>query len=181
MRPVLIFSLAVLGFTQNALAADYSEDTPYLRGSEVYAPPAPKAYTRWSGFYAGVYGVGQASPAGGTQYGLGLDVGVNAQFEFVLVGAEVAVHGLTGGAGSTTYVEALGRVGVPVADNFLLYAAAGVGVDAGPPAESDALFGAGVEYALSDDVSLRAQYLHGFPLTGANPKDQVTLGANFHF
>jgi outer membrane immunogenic protein len=53
MRSVLIFSLAVLGLTQNALAADPAEDTPYLRGSEVYEPPAPKVYTRWTGFYAG--------------------------------------------------------------------------------------------------------------------------------
>jgi len=53
MRSVLIFSLAMLGLTQNALAADPAEDTAFLRGSEVYAPPAPKAYTRWSGFYAG--------------------------------------------------------------------------------------------------------------------------------
>jgi outer membrane immunogenic protein len=53
MRSVLIFSLAMLSLTQNALAADPAEDTDFLRGSEVYAPPAPKAYTRWSGFYVG--------------------------------------------------------------------------------------------------------------------------------
>jgi opacity protein-like surface antigen len=54
MRSVLIVSLAVFGLTQNAFAADPAEDdTPYLRGSEVYTPPAPKVYTRWSGFYAG--------------------------------------------------------------------------------------------------------------------------------
>ena len=57
MRSVLIFSLAMLGLTQNALAADPAEDdTPFLRGSEVYEPPAPKLYTRWSGFYAGAFG-----------------------------------------------------------------------------------------------------------------------------
>ena len=38
-----------------------------------------------------------------------------------------------------------------------------------------------VEYGLTDNLSLRAQYLHGFPVTGNNPKDQVTLGAQFHF
>lgn len=53
MRSVLIFSLAMLGLTQHAVAADPTEDTPYLRGSEVYEPPAPKVYTRWSGFYVG--------------------------------------------------------------------------------------------------------------------------------
>lgn len=53
MRSVFIFSLAMFGLTQNALAADPAEDEPYLRGSEVYTPPAPKTYTRWSGFYVG--------------------------------------------------------------------------------------------------------------------------------
>jgi outer membrane immunogenic protein len=35
--------------------------------------------------------------------------------------------------------------------------------------------------AVADDITLRAQYLHGFPITGGNPKDQVTVGAHFHF
>jgi outer membrane immunogenic protein len=135
----------------------------------------------WNGFYAGVYGVSQISPAGGVQYGLGVDIGVNARFEFILVGAEVAYHGLVGGTGSTSYLQALGRVGVAATDDLVLYAAGGVGVDLGPPAETDALFGGGIEFAMTDDLSLRGQYLHGFPLTGANPKEQVTLGANFHF
>ena len=38
-----------------------------------------------------------------------------------------------------------------------------------------------VQLAVADDVSIGARYLHGFPITGANPKDQFTVGANFHF
>ncbi len=135
----------------------------------------------WNGFYAGVYGVTQASPAGGLQYGLGLDVGANARFEFILVGGEVDFHGLTGGAGSTTYLQAIGKAGVMATDDLALYAAIGGGVDLGPPTESDVLVGAGAEFALADNVSVDARYLHGFPTSGGNPKDQVTLGANFHF
>jgi len=41
--------------------------------------------------------------------------------------------------------------------------------------------GGGLELAVSDSVSLDARYLHGLPLSGANPKDQLTIGANFHF
>ena len=135
----------------------------------------------WSGFYAGVYGVVQTSPAWDTQYGLGVDIGANAQFDFFLVGAEVAIHGLTGGAIDTAYGQVIGKAGVVLTDDVLLYAAAGYGNDLGAPAEDDALLGGGVELAVSDDVSLRAQYLHGFALSGGNDKDQVTLGANFHF
>ncbi len=54
MRAVLVIGLAVLGFTQNAVAADPAEyDVPELRGSSDYEPPAYQTYTRWNGFYAG--------------------------------------------------------------------------------------------------------------------------------
>lgn len=135
----------------------------------------------WNGFYAGVYGIGQMSPAGGTQYGLGINAGVNAQFDFFLVGAEVALHGLTGGTIDTAYGQVLGKAGVVITDDVLLYAAAGYGIDLGAPAEEDLLVGGGVELAVTEDFTLRAQYLHGFALTGGNPKEQLTIGANFHF
>ena len=135
----------------------------------------------WNGFYAGVYGVGQGSAVGGAQFGVGLDVGANARFEFVLVGGEVAVQGLGGGAGTTAYAEALGKAGIAVTDSAIVYGAAGGGMSLTGPAESDVLVGGGVELAVADDVSIGARYLHGFPITGANPKDQFTVGANFHF
>lgn len=135
----------------------------------------------WTGFYAGVYGVSQNSPIGGLQYGIGVDVGANLAFDYVLIGGEVAYHGLTGGAGPTSYVQALGKAGAIVTDDLVVYAAAGYGFDLGPPVEDDVLLGGGIEYAVTDSVSVRAQYLHGFPLTGANPKDEISLGANFHF
>ncbi len=135
----------------------------------------------WTGFYAGVYGVAQVSPAGGTQFGLGLNLGVNAQFDYFLVGGEVALHGLTGGTMDTVYGQVIGRAGVVITDEVLLYAAAGYGNDFGAPVEDDFLLGGGAELALTDDVSVRAQYLHGFAISGGNPKDQITLGAQFHF
>jgi outer membrane immunogenic protein len=84
----------------------------------------------WSGFYAGVYGGAQNGATSGTQYGLGVQAGVNAQFDFYLLGAEVAVHGLTGGAvGNTSYGQILGRAGLVVNDNVLVYAAGGYGIE----------------------------------------------------
>jgi outer membrane immunogenic protein len=135
----------------------------------------------WDGFYAGVFGAYQHSPVGGDQFGLGIDAGVNTTFNFVLAGAEIAVIGLGGGTGDTSYAQAIGRAGLLLGDNTRLYGAAGYGIDTGAPDESDLLVGGGLEYAVTNAVSLRAQYLHGFPVTGANPKDQVTLGAQFHF
>ncbi|WP_240233648.1 outer membrane protein [Devosia lacusdianchii] len=136
----------------------------------------------WNGFYAGVYGGAQNGSVSGTQYGLGVQAGVNAQFDFYLLGAEVSVHGLTGGnVGNTTYGQILGRAGLVVTDNVLVYAAGGYGIDLGAPEEDDALLGGGVEFAVTDNISVEAQYLHGFPISGGNGKDQVTVGANFHF
>lgn len=142
--------------------------------------PLTDAATDWSGFYAGIYGVAQHSDSNGTQAGLGLTVGVNAQIDFVLVGAEVSLQGLAGDAVDTAYGEVVGRTGLVLNDDVLLYAAAGYGWDLAG-GESDILAGGGVEYAVNDDLSLNAQYLRGFDQTGGNPKDQVTFGARFHF
>jgi len=135
----------------------------------------------WSGFYAGVFGGIQPAEVSGDQYGLGVTAGVNTQFEFYLLGAEIAVQGLTGGIGDTSYGQILGRAGLVVTDDVVVYAAGGYGLDLGAPEEDDALVGGGVELAVGDGLSLRAQYLHGFPVTGENDRNQVTLGANFHF
>ena len=137
----------------------------------------------WTGFYAGVHGAAQNGSASGLQYGLGVQAGVNAQFDFYLLGAEVAVTGLAdnGTVGETTYGQILARAGLVVSDNVAIYAAGGYGIDLGVPAEQDALLGGGVELAVTDSISVRAQYLHGFPVEGANTKDQFTVGASYHF
>jgi outer membrane immunogenic protein len=173
--------LAIAALIAAAPAAVRAADPLSVSLSTDNALPVTDTEFDWDGFYAGVYGVTQISPAGGTQLGLGIDVGANARFEFVLVGAEIAVHGLGGGAGTGAYLQGLGRVGVAATDDVVLYAAGGLGVDIGPIGGTDALVGGGVELAVTDDVTLRGQYLHGFAITGGNPKDQVSLGANFHF
>ena len=106
---------------------------------------------------------------------------MNAQFDFYLLGAEVAVEGLSGDVGDTTYGQILGRAGLVATDDVLVYAAGGYGMDLGAPDESDLLAGGGVELAITDNISVEAQYLHGFPVNGGNSKDQFTVGANFHF
>lgn len=173
---------ALVGTAGFGITAAHAADliTMPVSSTPVEIPVAESGYD-WTGFYTGVYGVVQNSPAWGTQYGLGINAGVNAQFDFFLVGAEVALHGLTGGAIDTTYGQVLGKAGVVITDEVMIYAAAGYGIDLGWPAEEDVLLGGGVEMAVADNISVRAQYLHGFPLTGGNPKDQFTVGAHFHF
>lgn len=182
MRLITTISLAALAsasLVPAALAADLI--TVPTSSMPEAVPVYDEAGFDWSGFYGGLYGVAQNSPAGGTQYGPGAMLGVNAQFDFYLLGAEVAVEGLTGGTGNTSYGQILGRAGLVVTDDVVVYAAGGYGIDMGPPAEQDVLLGGGVELALAESISVRAQYLHGFPVEGGNPKDKITLGAAFHF
>ena len=135
----------------------------------------------WNGFYTGVYGVVQSSELRGTEVGAGVEAGVNAQFDFFLVGGEVALHGLTGDTIDTAYGQVTGRGGVLVTDDLLAYASAGYGMELSGTGERDFLAGGGLEYAVSDGISINAEYLRGFDVEGGNPKDQISLGARFHF
>ena len=138
----------------------------------------------WSGFYAGVFSGIRGGSVSGSQASIGLQAGVNAQFDYMLVGAEVAVRGLPAlesDIGTTSHGQILARAGLVVDDNVLVYAASGYGIDLGAPGESEILVGGGVEFAVNEQVSLEAEYLHGFPLEGGTASDQITFGANFHF
>ena len=183
MRAFGKIALTVLATTcpvAGVLAAD-AVTVPTSSQTPIAVPVHDSAAFDWNGFYAGVHGNVQTSDAGGTRYGLGLHAGVNASFDFYLVGAEVAVQGLTGGVGDTSYGQILGRAGLVVTDDVAVYAAGGYGIDLGVPEELDYLLGGGVEMSVSDDISVRAQYLHSFPAQGGNPKDQFSVGATYHF
>ena len=174
----LMLAGALLAITAGAAAASDLITVPV--GSSDVAMPVATGFD-WSGFYAGVYGVVQSSPGRGTEVGAGIEAGVNAQLDFFLVGGEVAIHGLTGDTIDTAYGQITGRGGVLVTDDLLAYASAGYGMELSGTGERDFLAGGGLEYAVSDDISINAEYLRGFDVEGGNPKDQFSLGARFHF
>ena len=175
-RTAFVAVIAALSLTVGAQAADAINID--LAGTEV--PLYEGDAFDWDGFYAGVYGVGQGGGAG-TALGAGVELGMNAQFEFVLVGGEIALQGLTDGATETIYGRVTGRTGLLLTDDVLVYAALGYGVDFGAAGNEDLLVGGGVELALQDNVSVRAEYLRGLPIGGGTPVDQITLGTRFHF
>ena len=180
MRMSLRLMLAGVLLATTAGAASASDLIAVPMGSSEVAVPVATGFD-WSGFYAGVYGVVQSSSARGTEVGAGIEAGVNAQFDFFLVGGEVALHGLTGDTIDTAYGQVTGRGGVLVTDDRLAYASAGYGMELSGTGERDFLAGGGLEYAVSDDISIIAEYLRGFDVEGGNPKDQISLGARFHF
>jgi outer membrane immunogenic protein len=177
-RTMTIAALAVMLPAGLAWAAD---PISVPTSTPVEMPVHEQAGFDWNGFYAGVYGTVRNGDSSDAQYGLGVQAGVNAQFDFYLLGAEVAVEGLSGEVGDTTYGQILGRAGLVATDDVLVYAAGGYGMDLGAPDESGLLAGGGVELVITDSISVEAQYLHGFPVNGGNSKNQVTIGANFHF
>jgi outer membrane immunogenic protein len=176
----LFTKIAIAAVLAGLPAAAHATDMLTVPTSGNDSLPVANSGFDWNGFYAGVYGVGRTGPVSGGQLGLGVDAGANVRLEFVLVGAEVTIQGL-GGASGTVYGQVLGKGGIALTDSAILYGAGGVGASLAGPSESDGLLGGGVELALTDDVSVDARYLHGFALSGANPKDQITIGANFHF
>ena len=180
MRVSLRLMLAGILLATTAGAATASDLITVPMGSSEVAVPVAAGFD-WSGFYAGVYGVVQSSSARGTEVGAGIAAGVYAQFDFFLVGGEVALQGLTGDTIDTAYGQITGRGGVLVTDALLAYASAGYGMDLSGLGERDFLAGGGLEYAVTDDISINAEYLRGFDLEGGNPKDQFSLGARFHF
>ncbi len=171
-------SLTRVIIAASAVAAPFSADAADVMTMPVGTASVPVAgggYD-WDGFYAGVFGVTRNSPLYGFEYGLGLDVGATAHIQMVLVGGEVAIEGLSGG---TSYVEGLGKLGLAIGDNITAYGTVGLGSDLG--LQADALVGGGIDLAVDNSISVDVRYLHGFAVQGANPKDQVTVGANFHF
>jgi outer membrane immunogenic protein len=183
MRIVKTIAVAALVTAAPVGAAMAADLITIPTSTQAELPIAEDVGFDWNGFYAGVHGVAQNGSISGVQYGLGAQAGVNAQFDFYLLGAEVAVSGLAdnGTVADTTSGQILARAGLFVSDNVAIYAAGGYGIDLGVPEEQDALLGGGVELAVTDSVSVRAQYLHGFPVQGDNAKDQFTFGASYHF
>lgn len=178
IKSALLAAAATLAIGASAQAADAIRPVPVM-------PVAPVASAfDWNGFYIGArVGAQNEYNVPDTSWLLGAQMGVNATFDFVLVGAEVAIDGIFDTAGTHAYGEILARGGVLVSNEVLLYGAVGYGSDFGAAAGAGnhILAGGGLEFAVTSDVSLRAQYLHGWAQGGGNDIHKFTIGANFHF
>ncbi|MBJ3784462.1 outer membrane protein [Devosia sediminis] len=183
MRIASTIALATLMSTALPGLALAADPITITTSTDAALPVARSSGFDWNGFYAGVHGSGVHAGEGDLQAGVGIHAGVNTQFDFYLLGAEVALTGIpeTEVASGTVEGQVLGRAGLVVADNVMTYGAAGYGVNLGAPEEQDVLVGGGVELGLTDSVSVRAQYLHSFPVQGTEATDQFSLGASFHF
>jgi len=115
----------------------------------------------WDGFYAGILGGAGAGLAGtpGQFANAGLVAGAGATHEVFYFGAEafLAAETFNGGA-PYLWLEADGRVGLVVDERVLVFGSGGVAYDT--DAHAIALTGgAGAEYAVTDALAVRGQYV----------------------
>lgn len=183
VKTLAVAALAGVAFTSAASAADlYTAPATTTETMPVY----DNASFNWNRFYVGVFG-GAQNQASSWSPAIGANAGINTQFDFVLLGAEVALLGVFDNNNVTgTYGQITAKAGAVLTDDFVAYAAAGYGGDLGSSttiSDSNWLVGGGLEYAVTDNVSVKGQYLHGFDTgnAGSAPIDQVSIGANFHF
>lgn len=221
MRSILATSLSaasILALAGPAMAADpYS----YPSATPSYTAPAPVLYD-WSGAYAGAliggawsqfdtaYGVGSRSiDANGFNFGvLG---GINTQMNNFVFGVEIdaalstlddsAVIAGTPVTATNDWVSTLrGRAGVTF-DRYLVYGTAGLAagnVEISSFAGSESnwelgwTIGAGIEAALSDNFTARAEYLYtdlgeatgtagGIPFSSEFTSHGIRAGVTYRF
>ena len=154
VRSLTLGVAAVALMASGAQAADlFVPTTP----EPVYTAPA--AFS-WEGLYTGV-------ELGGFFYDdetygvVGGIVGANfIPVDPILVGLEIQADYIWGNDQDAGLILALGRVGAVVTDQVLVYAAGGVGSIFGDD-ESEMVYalGAGVEFAVTQNISLRGEVL----------------------
>jgi outer membrane immunogenic protein len=151
----------------------------------------------WDGLYAGIElgGLFNGSPAVGTQPAsttqgvVGGVVGVNFTVaDPVIIGLEVQGDYVWGSAADAGLFLALARVGAVLTDEVLVYASGGVGViNRAGTSEGVYALGGGVEFAVTDSVSIRGEVLGLGDFSNAGPTDnffesaKATVGIFYHF
>ncbi|MDB5614447.1 MAG: hypothetical protein JWQ22_2100 [Devosia sp.] len=143
----------------------------------------------WDGLYAGAQFGGLFYRAPERAYSsIGVHAGVNfVVADPILLGLEATADYLNNGGVGVGQYFANARVGALVTDQVLLYAIAGVGVETiGGFTNGIYQLGAGVELAVTEDISVRGQLTGlGFfdPIFRANALDgaRATVGVSYHF
>lgn len=219
MRKTLLTAVALSAMASTAMAADLPRRAPAPAPAPVYVAPI---FT-WTGFYVGGqlgggWGRSEIAGIGYNANGVvgGLHAGYNQQFGSIVAGVEgdfeaTSMKGSTAFAGTLLKTRApwqgslRARVGVAF-DRALIYATGGVAfaslrneVIVPPFASSTSTtragwtVGAGVEYAIDNNWSVRAEYRYTdygrfnvgfFPLGSANTRfreNAVRVGVSYRF
>ncbi|HEX4296636.1 MAG TPA: hypothetical protein VHZ56_01315 [Devosia sp.] len=166
LKLALLATAATAVLSSAAFAADLVVDTPNT-------PPVVDNSFNWDGAYIGVLLQGQSAPSA---FGLGVDLGVNTLMNNLVLGGELEFVGSTGGNWDA---QATGKIGGLIADNALLYAYSGIGTRNVTGAYVP--LGAGIEFGLTSNLSLKAEGQYNFDIGGGTNSAAVKVGLNWHF
>ncbi|WP_417308487.1 outer membrane protein [Devosia sp.] len=167
LKLALLTTVAFAGVGSAAYAADLIIDTP---------APVMMDYSAghsWDGPYIGLYFSGQTDSI----YSLGANLGVNAMIdENLLVGVEGDVAWLSD---DSWQGQVHGKLGF-AADSIAFYGLLGLGYNS--DTEAYAPIGVGVEFAMTEELSLKAEYQYQYDFSSSADDAHVAkVGLNWHF
>ena len=169
LKLALLATAAVAALSSAAAAADLIVDVP------IEEPVIDNSFS-FDGAYIGAFLQGQAGGFA-TAFGLGVDFGVNALMDNLLIGGEVSATFLTG---PNFDGQITGKVGGLVSDNAIIYAYSGIG--SRTPTSWYVPIGVGAEVAVADNVGIKGEVQYNWDLTSAAQNSVAAkVGLNFHF
>jgi len=167
LKLALLATAAVAALSSAAAAADLIVDVP------IEDPVIDNSFS-FDGAYIGAFLQGQTNPA---TFGLGIDFGVNALMDNLLIGAEIEG---TASLGPHFSGQITGKVGGLVSDNAIIYAYSGLG--SRTPTSFYVPIGVGAEVAVADNVGIKGEVQYNWDLTSAAQNSVAAkVGLNFHF
>lgn len=167
LKLALLATAAVAAFSSAAAAADLIVDVP------IEEPIIDNSFS-FDGAYIGAFLQGQTPPSA---FGVGVNFGVNALMDNILVGAEISAAVLTG---PNYDGQITGKVGGLISDNAIVYVYSGLG------SKTFTSFyvplGIGAEVAVADNVGIKGELQYNWDLTSAAQNSVAAkVGLNFHF
>jgi opacity protein-like surface antigen len=168
LKLALLATAATAAFSSAAFAADLMVEAPTTS-----APIIDNSFT-WDGAYGGIFLQGQTGP---NAFAIGGDLGVQTTMSGILLGGEIEG---TVGIPMTASAQITGRVGGVISDSAILYAFSGLGTKSA--SSFYVPLGAGVEFAVAQNVGLKIEGQYNFDLTSsAQNSAAVKVGVNWHF
>jgi opacity protein-like surface antigen len=167
LKLALLATVATAGLSSAAFAADLLVTAP---------PPTPIVDNNFNfdGAYIGIFTQGQTAP---NAFGLGLNFGVNALMDSLLIGGDLEVAASTGGHYDA---QLTGKVGALITDSAIAYIYSGIGTRTAT--SYYAPVGIGAEFAVADNLGLKLEAQYNFDLTSSAQNSMAAkIGLNWHF
>ncbi|MEO7221030.1 MAG: hypothetical protein ABIY37_01015 [Devosia sp.] len=167
LKLALLTTVALAAFASAAAAADLIVDVP------IEEPMIDNSFS-FDGAYLGAFLQGQTPPAA---FGIGVNFGVNALMDNLLIGAEISGAVLTG---PNFDGQITGKVGGLVSDSAIIYVYSGAGSKTFTSWYVP--IGIGAEVAVAENVGIKAEVQYNWDLTAPGQNSAAAkVGLNFHF